>query len=113
GWCRLRGREAGRRFLIRLGVLGRSLLLRFLRGMRAAFAAPRRLPLGGLAERCSLHGCDGRRDARTQGAPIAELSGRLNVMKEGLPRSMLRASSKTKGGPCNVVRRIGPQPQAS
>jgi transposase len=33
-------------------------------------------------------------------------------MKEGLPRRETpRVLYKTKGGPCNVVRRIGPQPQ--
>jgi hypothetical protein len=42
------------------------------------------------------------------------LGGRRNLMKEGLPRRETpRVLDKTKGGPCNVVRRIGSQPQAS
>src|SRR5579864_2397583 len=46
GWCRLLGRpRAGRRFFTRLGVLVRSLLLRFWRGMRPCSPAPGRLLL--------------------------------------------------------------------
>src|SRR6266487_3723488 len=52
GCCRLRGRTAGRRFLTRLGVLGRSLLLRFLRGMSARFRRAGAKPfLGGFLGR--------------------------------------------------------------
>src|SRR5207253_9364327 len=54
-------------------------------------------------------GCwQGRREC-----PYQWIRGRLNLRKEGLPRRETpRVLYETKGGPCNVVRRIGPQPQA-
>jgi hypothetical protein len=45
-----------------------------------------------VAEWCSSQGCDGRRDARTQGAPIAAAIGATEDAAARMPSAALRHS---------------------